>query len=228
MKSIAFLFLLFLLALDFSCKKDDLQIAYPSAYHKSGLKVTGDLRVFSSNGEIKNPSIISRFAGKDTAYYSAVANYIINERGVMDSIKFSDAQHGIMNDRYQPLKCLISRQDDTFVLSRTDTTRGYSSGDEFTHSMMYYIGNIKPEVYTEYLISSVRGLYVFGYTAREKFVLKESHGQLVAPLIQFIQHRNDVQLNIGYVNNILLNDFYKMISTDDTVTIMEYQILYEK
>jgi hypothetical protein len=61
MKSSKFLFLLLPGIVSFSCKKDDdTPITYPSAYHKSEIKTAGDLRIFSSTGEIRDPVITGR------------------------------------------------------------------------------------------------------------------------------------------------------------------------
>jgi hypothetical protein len=228
MKINKFLFLLFLWVLIFSCKKDDaIKITYPSAYHKSGLKTAGDLRVFSSNGEIRDKSVISRFNQTDTSNFSIVADYIKNNRGTLDSITISDVQHATVYDRYSPLNCLFIQERDRLILTSTDTITGYSSGNEFTQNPDYYIGQVKPEVYAEYLISSTGGNYQFGYTAREKFIFHNSGGQLVAPFIIFMVHRKQVEYG-GSMNNILQNDFFKKLPSADTVTLKEYLVLYEK
>jgi len=121
----------------------------------------------------------------------------------------------------------LARESGRLILTRTDTSIGYSYGDEFTRSPAYYIGQFKPEVYSEFLVSSTRGDYQFGYITREKFILKKTVGQLVAPFILFTLHRNQLQY-WGYVNNILQDDFYKKISAADTLTLKEYLILYKK
>lgn len=97
MKIDRFLFLL-LFTLVISCKKDEAfkQLTYPSVYYKSGIKLAGDLMVFSTAGEIKDPSITNRFLAADSLSYSYGADQIGNNPGIMDSIKFSDAQHAIV------------------------------------------------------------------------------------------------------------------------------------
>jgi len=112
-------------------------------------------------------------------------------------------------------------------LTRADTSARLIYNEQFTHSITYNIRQVKPEVYSEYLVSSTRGDYIFGYTGKEKYVLQESNGQLVAPEILFMQHHLLVYYN-GRANNILQNDFYKNIPTGDTVSIQGYLLLYEK
>jgi hypothetical protein len=228
MKSNRFLFLFLLALVIFSCKKNDsTQITYPSVYHKSGMKTAGDLRVFSSNGEILDAGVISRFNLLDSANFTLYANSIRDDHFIMDSIYLQDPQHAIVIDRYVPTNCLITRSGNRLILTGADTIIGYSSGDEFSRTTAYYIGQIKPEVYTEYLISSTRGAYAFGFTGREKFVLDRSGGQLVAPFILFTLHGQQQQ-STSYVNNILQEDFYKNISVGDTISLKKYLALYEK
>jgi hypothetical protein len=228
MKSTKFLFFLLWGTAIFSCKKnDDTQIRYPSAYHKSGLKTTGDLRLFSSNGEISDPAAISRFNLLDSANFTIYADYIRDNQETMDSIQLQDPQHAIMIDQYTAKNCFLTRERGRLILTRADTSIGYSEADEFTRSPSYYIAELKPEVYSEYLISSTRGFYQFGYTGREKFILDRSGGQLAAPLIFFTRHRQFQDYSL-YVNNFLQKDFYKNIPVGDTITLREYLVLYEK
>lgn len=213
----------------FSCKGDDatIHINYPSTYYKAGLKASSHLWIFSSNGIISDQSVISRFTEYDTANFSRTAHSIITYAGVMDTIRFSDPQHAAVSDQYQQLECIVGGlKNDRLILTRTDIRTGNTIFDELTHNIIYYIGQVKPEVFTEYLVSSVRGNYQFGYTAKENFVLEEISGQLAAPVIQFSLHRLQRTYG-GYVNNVLQKDFYKELSTSDTVTLREYRIFYE-
>jgi len=227
-KSKRFLFLVLLALVIFSCKKNDsTQITYPSVYHKSGMKAAGDLRVFSLNGEILDAGVISRFSLLDSAHFTFYANSLRDDHFIMDSIYLQDPQHAIVIDRYVPTNCLITRSGNRLILTRADTVIGYSSGDAFTRTIAYYIRQIKPEVYTEYLTSSTRGVYQFGFTGREKFVLDRSGGQLVAPFIFFILYGQQQQSTL-YVNNILQEDFYKNMAVGDTLLLKKYLVLYEK
>jgi hypothetical protein len=81
------LFLIFFGALIFSCTKDNLtDLSYPSAYHKSGSTPNGNLRVFTSTGEITDKDIISRFNESDTSRFNGQAFNIGNYPGNWDSV----------------------------------------------------------------------------------------------------------------------------------------------
>lgn len=228
MKNNKFLILLLLGLAIFSCRKnDDSSITYPSVYQKSGLKSAGDLRIFSSNGEIRDPAARSRFNLMDSANFTIYSEYIRDNQETMSSIQLQDPHHAIVNDKYIAKNCALTRERNRLILTRADTSIGYSEADEFTRSPSYYLAQIKPEVYSEYLISSTRGFYQFGYTGREKFILDRSTGKLAAPFIFFTLHRLQQEYRLN-VNNNLQEDFYKNISVGDTIALKEYLVLYEK
>jgi hypothetical protein len=223
------LFLLLPGVLIFSCKEDEVELVeYPSAYHKSGVETAGTLRVFSSAGEIKTESVISRFSQYDTANYNYVIRIIRDYKGFMDTLKFVDSKNAVLNHYYADIDCSLQSQGDLLILSETKITKQCCSfGEVLTRTLRYYLGKVKPEVQSEYLVSSVRGYYYFGYESRNKYVLTKSHGKLVAPMLQFSVHSASVY-DGGFVNNIFESDGYKHLAEGDTLTIMESNIVFEK
>ncbi len=101
------LFPLVLCILSFSCETDNIEPKYPSVYRKSGLRITSDLRIFSSKGEIKVKSIIRRYTEIDTSSYNRFAEYIKNEVGIIDTIKFLDRENAVVNHNYEPNHYLV-------------------------------------------------------------------------------------------------------------------------
>ncbi len=228
MKSKKFLLVLLTAIAVAACQKnDDSRITYPSIYRKSGLKPAGELRLFSSNGEILDPAALSRFNLLDSANFTSYSDYVRDNQETMNRIHFQDPHHAAITDRYLERNCLVTRESSRMIVSGIDTIVGYSQADQFTRSPSYYISQVKPEVYTEYLISSTRGYYQFGYTGREKFVLDRYKGQLVAPFIIFTLH-GPQQWYSSFVNNVLQDDFYKNILAGDTITLKEVLVLYDK
>jgi hypothetical protein len=223
------LFLLIAGALIFSCKEDEVELVeYPSVYHKSGVETAGTLRVFSSAGEINSASVISRFSQYDTANYNYGNRIIRDYPGFMDTLKFVDSKTAILNHHYADIDCSLQSQSDLLILSETRITKQCCSfGEVLTRTLGYYMGKVKPEVQSEYLVSSLRGYYYFGYESRNKYVLTQSHGKLVAPMIQFSVHSASVY-DAGSVNNIFESDGYKHLAEGDTLTIMQSNIVFEK
>jgi hypothetical protein len=228
MKSKKYLFMFLTAIAVVACQKnDDSRITYPSVYRKSGLKPAGELRLFSSNGEIRVPALLSRFNFLDSANFTNYSNYARDNQETMNRIQFQDIHYAIITDRYLENNCRVTRESSRMILSGIDTIVGYSQSDEFTRSPSYYISTVKPDVYAEYLVSSTGGFYQFGYTGRGKYILDRYRGQLVAPFIIFTQHRQQEQYTL-YINNILEEDFYKDILPGDTIALKEYLLLYDK
>src|SRR6187399_1251915 len=99
-----FLSSLFLFVLIFSCSCEDDEVdlmTYPSFYHKDGLVSSGNMRVFTSQGEIKDLSIINRLAGYDTMYFNQIMKFKINRSGFMDSVNFFNSKHAALDHEYR-------------------------------------------------------------------------------------------------------------------------------
>lgn len=212
-----------------ACKKEEgfLSIAYPSIYHKSKITTNGELRVFSKAGEITDLAIISLFNQSDSNIFSQIADYMINNRGMLDTIQFFDSQRARVVDRDISVNCTVMKESSGLVLTSMDTAIRSTNGEVFTRKIDYTIGQVKPEVFSEYLISSTGGYYVFGYSYKPKFILKQSGSQLVAPVIQFAEHNTNTYFG-KWVNNSLQGDFYKSLLVGDTLTLRQYLIIYEK
>jgi hypothetical protein len=191
------------------------------------MKANGELRVFSKAREITDPAIISRFNQTDSSIFAQIASYMINSRSVLDTIKFSTGKQASVIDRDISVNCTVKVQSKSLLLTAVDPEIGSTSGEVFTRKVDYNIGQVKPEVFSEYLISSTGGYYIFGYSYKPKFILKQSGSQLIAPVIQFAEHSSNTYFG-KWVNNSLQGDFYKSLLVGDTLTLRQYLIIYEK
>lgn len=222
-----FISFVFVVVLVFSCEKEEVSsITYPSAYHKSGLKAVGNLRVFTSAGEIKRKSIVNRFSQYDTSYLYHYARSLGNDPKVMESVNLLDNQHAILDHEGKDLNCILATESNLFILTETIASRTCCfSGDVYTRSLPYHLVMMKPEVQHEFIQSSKGGNYTFGFTGRRKYVLKESHGKLVAPLILYTLHSG--KFENGFVNSVLHDNFYSSLAAGDTLSLMEFQVFFE-
>jgi hypothetical protein len=222
-------FLLVIPTLMLSCKEDNKAslLIYPAVFYKSGVEATGNLRVFASTGEIRNSRIISRFSQYDTSYLNTYAHYISKDPQIMDSIVFANKEAARLRHEGKYLDCLLATQSDLIILTEKNvTSKCCTPAEVLTRSLPFHMSRQKPEVHSESLYSSTGGNYNFSFTGRSKYVLKESSGKLVAPLILYNLHsKNFVS---GFVNNLLSADFYSILGTGDTIAIKEYQFLFEK
>ena len=218
--------LLFFGVIVISCSKETLaELGYPSIFHKSGFRLNGSLRVFASTGEVIDKDVISRFNESDSSQLNYQTNYVVSYPGAWDSVTFSDPGHAIMNS----LQCRVDRDGKNYILTRLDTTLSVTYMEEYSHNIAYFIGQIKPIIYSESLSSSTRGEYLFPYSATQKFLLSKTGDKLVAPLIVFklySSYANGLGSYTSYVNNILQDDFFKSMNQGDTVVLNEYVITY--
>lgn len=225
-KSVCTILWIFFCAVALCCQDDDP--TYPIIYRKSAILQAGRLRVFTHQGEIKDQYVINRFIFRDTSTYNFWASVLINQP-YLDTIRFISESRAVVTFNYATIQCSARNTISTIVLTQYDTTWGFTEGNEITHQVSYLIVKEKPEIYSEYLHSSTRGLYLFGFTAREKFVLKYHGAQISAPIIMFMwYHSNANSFRGNYVNNSLENDFYRSLEEKDTVSLLEYQLLFEK
>jgi len=212
-----------------SCNKNDsgISLNYPSAFFKSGYQIIGTYRLFANTGEIKSAPLINRFYTMDTANFNYTASVIKNFPGPLDSVQFPDEQQATVFEYFQWRKTQVSRMGSKLVLTKTDTTLGYTNFDELTHNVMYYLGEIKPEVFNESIYSVSGGIYFFQYRAMEKYVLVQSSGQLYAPILQYGFYRNGLNIH-WFLNNVLDKDFYKFLPAGDTISLREARLLFKQ
>jgi hypothetical protein len=217
-----------LLILAFSCNKDDVSpINYPSSYTKSGFEFTGGVRVFSTTGEIKSASIVKRLTKLDTPLFNIFAHYLRHER-VLDKLDFVDSKNNVVDSEYRERNCSFETAGDLVILTEIDTTRACCYYQEvFSRSWRYKIGRIKALIYSEFIVSSTRGDYLFGFNGSIKHVFMKNGGDVVAPVIMYYRH-SPAQVESGYTNNVLQPAFYKNLASGDTIAIIESRVLYER
>ena len=182
--------------------------------------------LYSTQGRINDTRIINHYASTDTVYFNNNAANLSSQSGFMDSIEFTDQFHAKMFPGFRWKNYDLSNQITKFILTGKDTTEGFIDTDPLSESLQYLIGQYRPEIYSEWLISSTRGYYYFGYTSGEKSVLKLSGNQLCAPLILYGKHKP--YFGVNYVNNFLDEKFYLNIAEGDTVSVGFYSIKYER
>jgi hypothetical protein len=214
-----------------SCEEDDNPIAPSTKYHKKSIEPAGILRLFARSGEITSKNILSRYNKYDTIYFNRdVKNY--RGQGFIDSISFLKNSVVVLNHNHSNTNYSMRSQGSILVLTEDKVNdQCCTFGEVLTRSLSYFIGQIKPDVYSEYISSSVRGAYYFGFTGKRKFVLQLKNKQLTAPFILFTKRYFDginYYESRGFAQNLLQPDFFKELSVGDTVSLVEYQTKFEQ
>jgi hypothetical protein len=229
MRIILLIGLLVLCSIQWSCSKSDGKISYHTFYHKTKIKPSSGILVYSNQGQITDIDIVNRLIAIDSFYFSYHRNDITSSyNNYHDSIEFIDALHAkVLIDYNNWSNCDITDQFPRLILTRKDTlTVSGVQYDPFSQTLPYWLCQYKPLIYQEWLVSSTRGYYLFGYSGNDKFAFKLSGDQLYAHITMYVEHKQLFQT--GYVNNFLDENFYLNLPDGDTVTIQSHSLLYEK
>jgi hypothetical protein len=200
-----------------SCKKEHTSLEYPSSYHRVNVNDLS-FRVFAASSEITDPAIVKRFNASDS---STISYY----QFMLDTIRILDNVSAVLVERYSYEKYFYSISGKNIRLESVDTLKYSSSGEVFTRTLNYQIGQYKPTVFEEYLISSTAGLYTFGYKFRNQLNLEKDKDQLRASWLVFVTHKGTGSYYTG-LQNKLDPKFFKWIGANDTITVKEFSVIY--
>jgi hypothetical protein len=218
-----------LLLLAASCSKNaaNVNVSYNSLYYKDNVQATGKIKLFARAGEIKDAAILNRFEGTDSNYYSIVPDRVMMDRELLDTVIVKNHDSAILKV-YSTLNSFgVINQPGKLVLTAAQSLTGIQYYETFSYSFNYYARQIKPVILNEYLISSTGGIYEFAYVYYPKYVLTQaSNGRLAAPAVAFFQHKANGENYAGYFNGNLQPGFNQQIPAGDTVSVAEYQILF--
>jgi hypothetical protein len=104
---------------------------------------------------------------------------------------------------------------------------GYVFNNPLTSNVLYFIGQVKPVVYSEDLSNVTGGIYSFTFKSRDKLVLLQPGGTVSAPVIQYSWYRKQI-LERRYINNQLQPDFYRSLDDGDTIGVKENWMRYTR
>ena len=218
--------ILILCSQSWSCTKTGQKISFNSTYYKTQAKPSSSYLVFTNHGEVSDPVIVSRFYAVDSVFLLYTSQNFIYNTYFMDSVLFTDLQHARMYHNSQWNKLDVTDQYSNYIFTRTDTSTSSITGDPYSQSLEYWICQYKPEIYQEWLISSTRGNYVFGYTTREKYLFKFAGDYLTAQMTLFIRHLP--YLETEFVSNSMDGKFYQNLAPGDTIGVQTYSLFYDK
>lgn len=218
-----------LLLLAASCSKNaaNVNVSYNSLYFKDKAQAIGSIRIFARSGEIKDAAVVSRYAGVDSNYYNYFPERIIGLGELLDTVVIQNSDSAIVKLYGSPNKCLVTNQSGKLVLTSVQSSTGFQFYETFSRSFNYYANQIKPVISDEYLVSSTGGIYEFAYVYYPKYVLTQaSNGRLAAPVVTFFQHKANGESYAGYFNGNLQPGFNQQIPAGDTVSLNEFQLIF--
>jgi len=207
-----------------ACKKDS-SISLGAVYHKTSIEPAGDIRVFSQSGEIKNSIVVSRLIANDSAWINDMRLYFLSNSG--DSIQMLDNENAKIREASGYVDYKVTSSDRDLIFTAKDTSTSTSAGEVYSKSIPYYLSFYKPAIYYEYIISSTRGNYEFGYTTKTQLVFTKPVNRFVAPSIAVIIQKPG-NVNSAFVQNKPDYSFYHSLAATDTVVLREYSLIYVK
>lgn len=223
-------FILFITVMFFSsCKKENpFSIEPSSGYYKSSKEKLGVIKVFTANGEVKNPLIISRYDALDSARFRNYSNALFPFPGVVDTIRFVDQENARVSHSYTYRDVSITKQGSDLLLTGKLDLHLVNTGDQFTKTIGYSINQYKPSIYAEYLVSSTGGTYVFGYDTKELFVISAENTVIKVNWIIMVARYANGFFTVYRIQNKPDFNFYKSLKSTDTITLQQYSISYKK
>jgi len=225
--------LLIFWALLLSCEDVEPAFQYPMTFAKTRIIPKGKWRVFTKKGEVTDKNALRNLVlDDDTATFRYAAENYILKSGSIDLVRIMGPNEGWVRSYQGIMDCNVSAVESGFVLTRIDTTRGTVCGEQFTRHFSYYIGSVMPVVFNEFLGSSTRGGYCFGYSTTQKFVFNGHTGAFYAPYILYavrtITNEPPIYAGSTYLNNNLAHGFYEHLDQNQSISLMEYQLLFER
>lgn len=218
-----------LLLLFASCAKnaDGISVSYNSRYFKDKAVAIGSIRLFARSGEIKDADAVSRYTASDSNYYKYFPDRILGLGELLDTVVIKNRDTALINLTGTPNKYLVTYQPGKLVLVSAQLATGYTYNETYSRSFDYYANESRPVISDEYILSSTGGFYQFGYVCRPKYVLTQaSNGKVAAPVVAFFQHKSNGDNYAVYFNGSLQQGFYEQIPSGDTVSLQEFQLIF--
>jgi hypothetical protein len=232
LKHIACLTLFAAWSLLLSCDGVESAIQYPMTFVKSKILPMGSWRVFNKDGEVTDKNTFRDLVSEtDTTGFRYATENILKSTS-LDIVRIMSPTEGSVRGYPNSPNCMVASNETGFVFTNKDTTGASICREQMTKHINYFIGSVKPDIFSEYLGSSTAGNFCFVYTGRQKFVFNGHPLAFYAPYIIFI-----VRTNTGTaptygetvrLNNNLAQDFYKHLGENESVSLMEYQLLFER
>jgi hypothetical protein len=211
----------------YSCKKEESipKPAMDKTYFKEKIDKTAKLRLYAVSGEITDATIISRFESDSYGYLSTYTdNYVQGPK--MDSLTFLNEQSARIVDEYASRIFDYSQNKSNIILTQKDTASFSVYGDLYSNSLIYQVGKYKPAIYTEELVSSVGGEYLFTATGKGQYIFFNTNNIISSPLIAMV-HYSAGGTRVNLVNNEFDAGFTGKIPVNDTVVVQLYSVTYQ-
>lgn len=215
----------------FSCKKDPIKETNPIEgiyginFKKTSFERSSNFSVYTHGKLITDATIHNQFKATDSFLMGHFLENLLFSLEVTN-VKLVNANEAYVDHQYEIDTCDISLDGNMVILTDRTTLSSINSEDPYTYTPNYYTGKYKPPIPDEWLISSTRGQYIFGYLIRRQNIFEYIGGRLETPYIAFRQYRNGSLFRSFNMNNTLKTDFFHSIPPGDTLSILLGKFVY--
>lgn len=221
-----------LLLLCISCKKEDPKLVVDPGirYYKEKLTPPSPVRLFANTGEVRDASILSRFASLDSNYAYDLANSMaVNPSGFLDTLRFESQTRAVIS-RYSALTSYdVTSRGIDLLLTGVDTLYGSIAGTEMSRNIKYFVPDPQIILYDEYISGVSQGFYYFTFRFQDRLMVRSGGAQSYdIPFLLYSWYRPNNTLSREFITGALQSDFYKHIPNADTVAIREYKAHFTK
>jgi hypothetical protein len=152
-----------------SCEKTDEApaMSYPTTFVSKQYKNTTPIRMYTKNGEVKNPELVKKFAEKwSSSYYleNKVTGITYSEKLTFTSQTTAEA----INNGNTKSYAVEKSGSDLILTSPIEGYVKYTPADEYYMNLIDGISKYKPLIYDKQTISSYNG-YSYVYKTKPRF-----------------------------------------------------------
>lgn len=214
-----------------ACKKetpkdiDPIQGIYGTKFSRTSYEISSNFQVYAHGTKITDPNIHSRFKTLDSFFLAHTISFLLFSVD-RTSVKVTDADNAIVDNQGLIDTCKYVVDENRIILTRRDTLSGLHAIDPFSLLPNYYLVKYTPPLFGEWIESSTRGQYIFGYLTSKQHVFEYVGGRFEAPYIVYRLYREGNIFRSFILNNFVRESFSHEIAVGDTLDFLTGKIVY--
>ncbi|WP_187262827.1 hypothetical protein [Pontibacter beigongshangensis] len=225
--------LLLLLGVFTACNKEEVapELQYPSTYASKNMHNTTSVRMYTSNGEVKDAAVISAFLQKNTQltpFYHLKDKAI--ETGGAEKLTFLNAQEAELVSGTNTQRFNIAKNGLELILTNQQETTGtYNRESEAFADFTYAISKYKPIVYDK-VAMPLQDISYFYKTKSQIFITlkkNEAHFHRLAVTLKR-GTKEAYRFNTLRYNNQFDPTGLSLLRNTDTLIVQEFVVVAAK
>ncbi|HEY6914226.1 MAG TPA: hypothetical protein VI413_06070 [Paludibacter sp.] len=203
------------------------EIDYSATYTSDKFE-TGDVRLFTKNGEIKNSSTISSFLSRHKGRYfesSSMTNSYLQSSVTLQFLSATDAKLTYGNVQ---LLTVITKSNLIYLESKDTTYTGQRYYDYPGASESIYNAMLKYSPLYNDTVLLANSDYNYFIRTKQCFYMTQSGNELKMPFMSYYYHEPYGEHSGTFINNCFNVDCIKLMASNDTLAIQQAQLVLKK